>query len=62
MSNKEKKTLSEENTDLSDFKDFNIKINEFGEVICSHSMDDVNEFLDKKVEDKKLKSREGDAS
>lgn len=62
MSRKDKKANSDQEKDLSDFKGFNIKINEFGEVICSHTMDDINEFLDVNVEDKKLKSKESDPS
>ena len=43
-----------------DLKGFDIKINSFGEIIRSHDIDDINEFLDENVEDKKLKDREGD--
>lgn len=41
-----------------DIQGFNIKINEFGEVVCTHEMDDINEFLDKNVKDKKLVDRQ----
>ncbi len=37
---------------------FDIKINEFGQIVTSYSIDKINEFLDENVEDKKLKDRE----
>ena len=43
-------------SDNQDIKGFDIKINEFGEVICSHTMNDLNKFLDANVDDKKLSS------
>ena len=33
---------------------FDIKINEFGEIISNFSVDKINEFLDENVDDKKL--------
>ena len=41
----------------NDFQNFDIKINEFGEIITSYSIDKLNTFLDENVEDKKLKDR-----
>jgi hypothetical protein len=41
-----------------DLKGFDIKINEFGEIISSYSVDKINSFLDDKVEDKKLSGNE----
>jgi hypothetical protein len=41
-----------------DLKGFDIKINEFGEIISSYSVDKLNGFLNENVEDKKLKDRE----
>ena len=41
-----------------DLKGFDIKINEFGEIISSYSVDKLNSFLDDNVEDKKLKDRQ----
>jgi hypothetical protein len=38
---------------------FNIEINEFGEIVHSHKIDKINQFLNKKVVDKKLKDRFG---
>lgn len=40
-----------------DLKGFDIRINEFGEIISSYSVEQLNEFLNDKVEDKKLKDR-----
>jgi len=40
-----------------DLKGFDIKINEFGEIISSYSVDKLNGFLNDNVEDKKLKDR-----
>lgn len=36
---------------------FDIKINSFGEIVTSYDLDKINDFLDKNVEDKKLKHR-----
>ncbi len=41
-----------------DLEGFNIKINEFGEITTSLEVDDLNEFLNENVEDKKLSERE----
>jgi hypothetical protein len=43
-----------------DLKGFDIKINEFGEIVSSYSVEKLNSFLDENVEDKKLKEREDD--
>ena len=42
-----------------DLKGFDIKINEFGEIITNFDVDKVNEFLNENVDDKKLRDREG---
>lgn len=39
-------------------KGFDIKINEFGEIVSSFSIEKLNSFLDDNVEDKKLKDRD----
>lgn len=41
-----------------DLKGFDIKINEFGEIVSNVKVDKLNEFLDENVEDKKLIDRE----
>jgi len=47
--NKKKPEVHEE------LKGFDIKINEFGEIVSSFDVDKINTFLDENVEDKKLK-------
>ena len=39
-------------------KGFNIKINEFGEIISNFEIDKLNDFLNENVDDKKLRDRE----
>jgi hypothetical protein len=39
-----------------DLKGFNIKINEFGEIKASFSIEKLNTFLNNKVDDKKFKA------
>ncbi|BDS13501.1 hypothetical protein [Aureispira anguillae] len=41
-----------------ELKGFDIKINEFGEIVSSYSVEKLNGFLNENVEDKKLKERE----
>ncbi len=43
-----------------DLKGFDIKINEFGEIISNYNVNKLNEFLNENVEDKKLKDRESE--
>lgn len=40
-----------------DLEGFKIKINEFGEITTSYDVEELNEFLNENVEDKKLKNR-----
>mgnify|MGYP001370651848 CR=1 FL=1 len=37
---------------------FDIRVNTFGEIVSSFDLDKVNDFLDKNVDDKKLRGRE----
>lgn len=37
---------------------FDIKINEFGELITSYSIDNINQFLNENLHDKKFDSEE----
>ena len=37
---------------------FDVGVNKFGEIQTSYDIDKLNEFLNKNVEDKKLKDRE----
>ena len=41
-----------------ELRDFDIRINEFGEIVSTYKVDKLNEFLNEKVEDKKLVNRE----
>ncbi len=54
MSNKKSKETKEQTSDRPDIDGFNIQINEFGEIVCTHTMDAINDFLDVNVSDKKL--------
>lgn len=36
-----------------DLKDMDIRVNEMGEIIRDYDIDDINDFLDKNVKDKK---------
>ena len=56
--NHPKKTKEPTSPTNTEIEGFNIKINEFGEIVCTHSMDKINDFLDDNVEDKKLKERD----
>jgi len=38
-------------------EDFNIEINEFGEIVTNTSVEKLNKFLNKNLEDKKLKNK-----
>ncbi|MFN3403270.1 MAG: hypothetical protein ACK40G_04190 [Cytophagaceae bacterium] len=40
-----------------DLDGFDIKINTFGEIVSSFDLDKINDFLDKNVDDKKLRDR-----
>ena len=40
-----------------DLKGFDIKINEFGEIVSNFDVDKLNEFLNEKLEDKKFKEK-----
>jgi hypothetical protein len=42
-----------------DLKGFNVWINPLGEIESTHSVDEINIFLNQKVVDKKLKDRFG---
>lgn len=54
-----KKPKKEENPKVhKDLDGFHMNIDSFGEISSSFSIDKLNEFLNKNVEDKKLKDRE----
>lgn len=45
-----------------DLSGFDIKINSFGEIQMSYDMDEINRFLNKNVDDKKLRNRKSTKS
>lgn len=55
MAKKDKKQRPEVHDEL---EGFDIKINEFGEIISNFEVDKLNTFLDENVDDKKLRDRE----
>ena len=55
---KKKKDQEKEPSVHDQLKGFDIKINEFGEIRTNFEIDQLNEFLNENVEDKKLKERE----
>jgi DNA replication protein DnaD len=58
MSKKDKNDKKEEKQKIhQDLEGFDIKINELGEIVSSFEIEKINKFLDKNVEDKKLKDR-----
>lgn len=56
MKDKKKTDKPKVNQELNGF---NIQINEFGEIERTHSIEEINQFLNRKVVDKKLKDRFG---
>ncbi|MFL0682328.1 MAG: hypothetical protein ACK4SF_04045 [Algoriphagus aquaeductus] len=60
MSKKKKK--EEDPKVHEELKGFKMEINSFGEISSSFSIDKINEFLNKNVEDKKLKDRDDSKS
>ena len=41
-----------------ELKGFDIKINEFGEIVTNFDVDRVNEFLNENVDDKKFRNKD----
>lgn len=54
-SSKSKKKQPKVNSEL---EGFNIKVDTFGEISSTMSIDKINEFLNKNVDDKKLRDRD----
>jgi hypothetical protein len=52
-----KKKKEEEPRVHEELKGFKMEINSFGEISSTFSIDKINEFLNKNVEDKKFKER-----
>ena len=55
MSKKKSKTKPSVHNELEGFE---VKLNEFGEIKTNLQVDKINDFLNKNVEDKKLKERD----
>jgi len=53
---KKDKKKKEEEEQEEKLEGFNIEINEFGEIITNTPVEKLNEFLNKNLEDKKLKN------
>ena len=57
-----KKKPKKRKADVHDeLKGFEIRINEFGEIISNFEVDRINEFLDENVKDKKLHEQQSDS-
>jgi len=55
---KKKDNDTEKKTDpKTDLKDFDIKINPFGEIQSNYDIETINDFLNKNLKDKKLGNR-----
>ena len=58
MARKKKNSDGDDSNDAkAPLKGFDIRINEFGEIISSLPVDQLNQFLNEEVEDKKLKNQ-----
>lgn len=54
-----KKTVKKEKPRVNkELEGFDIQINSFGEINTTYDLDKVNEFLNKNVDDKKLRGRD----
>jgi hypothetical protein len=60
MSDKKEKDQAK-NGEEKDLKSFSININEFGEIKSNLKIEELNQFLDENLEDKKLKDRSEDS-
>lgn len=52
-----KKQNIEKNEEEASLESFDIRVNEFGEIITNVGLESLNDFLNKNVEDKKFKDR-----
>ena len=58
MSKKKNKEEDKKPKVHDDLKGFDMKINEFGEIVSNLEIEKINTFLDENVEDKKFKDRQ----
>ncbi len=52
-----KKQTDEKKAKDASLESFDIRVNEFGEIIANVDLESLNDFLNKNVEDKKFKDR-----
>ncbi|MDX5422572.1 MAG: hypothetical protein LPK07_08945 [Hymenobacteraceae bacterium] len=55
---KESKSSKKKSRVHKELEGFEIKVNEHGEIISNYSIDKINEFLNRNVDDKKLMKRD----
>lgn len=55
-----KKKKTEKKAVHKDLEGFEIKINEFGEIVTNVQVDRINQFLNENIDDKKLREQEED--
>ncbi|MBW8051344.1 MAG: hypothetical protein FVQ77_13595 [Cytophagales bacterium] len=61
MVRKKKKTNKSKKPDIhKELEGFQVAVNPFGEITSTMDIDKINKFLDKHVEDKKLKNKKHD--
>ncbi len=58
MAKKKKKAVKKLPKVNPELEGFDIKVDSFGEIKSSFNIDQINDFLNKKVDDKKLRDRE----
>ena len=58
MAKRKKKQRDEKPKVNPELEGFDIKIDSFGEIKSSYNIDKINDFLNKSVDDKKLKDRD----
>ena len=54
---KKERDLDKKTSVNPELKDFDIQINPFGEIQSNYNIDEINEFLNKKLKDKKLMNK-----
>lgn len=59
---KKKLAKKEEPNVNPELKGFDIRINSFGEIVTNYDIDKINNFLDRNVDDKKLRNRDEEDS
>lgn len=58
MAKRKSKLANKKKPDVHpELQGFNIEINKLGEINYTHNIDEINEFLDDKIKDKKTKKK-----